>query len=33
MNPYTAAFLWLGTWSLEASRFWIDLADRMIELE
>jgi hypothetical protein len=29
MNPYTALMLWLGTWNLEASRFWIELADRI----
>jgi hypothetical protein len=33
MNPYTAAFLWLGTWHLEASRFYIDWAEKLIELE
>lgn len=27
MNPYTAMMLWLGTWHLGASKFWIDWAD------
>jgi hypothetical protein len=26
---YTMTMLWLGTWHLEASRFWIEMADRM----
>lgn len=29
MNYWTMTMLWLGTWHLEASRYWIDLADQM----
>jgi hypothetical protein len=29
MNPALALYLWLGTWHLEVSRFWIEMADRM----
>lgn len=32
MNPYTAMFLWLGTWHLEASRLYIDWADQLADL-
>ena len=33
MNPVLALFLWLGTWHLEASRFWIEMADRMEDMD
>ena len=29
MNPALALYLWLGTWHLEASRFYTDWADAM----
>jgi hypothetical protein len=29
MSIYTFGMLWLGTWHLEASRFYIDWADAM----
>jgi hypothetical protein len=29
VNPYTAMFLWLGVWNLEAATFWTDLAERI----
>jgi hypothetical protein len=28
MSPYTMLYLWLGTWHLGASKWWIDLADQ-----
>ena len=28
MNPYTAIFLWLGVWNLEAASFWTAMAEQ-----
>jgi hypothetical protein len=33
VNPALALYLWLGTWHLEASRFYTDWAEKLIELE